>query len=224
MLNISRLFGKSPFSPLQTHMEKVADCIKKLQEILHSLLKNDHESLVSLVAQLSKLEHEADLTKNTIRNQLPKSLFLAIDRSDLLEILTIQDDISDKAEEIGHLIILKPLATVELLSTELKSFFSKNIEAFFEVYQIMKEMDNLLEASFGGMEAQKVKTMIDQTAYKEYESDLLKHRLMQILFEKGKTLSAPDFFQWMKVIEEIGSISHICENLAMRIRSLLELN
>lgn len=224
MLNISRLFGKSPFSPLQTHMEKVHACMKKLEEIVTNLLQLDIKDLTDKAVALSKLEHEADLTKNDIRNQLPKSLFLAIDRSQLLDILSIQDSIADKAEEISQLLIMKKIDPIDHLAQDLQDFFSKNMEAFLDVYHIMKEMDNLLEASFGGMEAQKVSLMIDQTAYKEYESDLLKRKLLQAFFNKATALSAPDFYLWMKFIEEIGNISHICEQLAMRIKNLLDLN
>ena len=224
MLNLARLFGKSPFAPLQTHMEKVYDCIKKLQEIFDAIVNSDYEKVETMVQVLSKLEHEADLTKNDIRNHLPKSIFLPIDRSQLLDILAIQDSIADKAEEIGHLLILKPLEPIEHSFKELKSFFEKNKEAFVEVYNIMKEMDNLLEASFGGMEAQKVKAMIDHTSYKEYESDIMKHKITKTFFEHSEHLKAPSFYLFMKLMDEIGALSHISEKLAMRIRMILDLN
>src|SRR5690349_18226519 len=87
MLNIARLFGKSPFAPLQSHMKKVALCIERLADIFNALSKMDLEKIDKLVADLSRMEHEADLTKNDIRNHLPKSLFLPIDRAHFLEIL-----------------------------------------------------------------------------------------------------------------------------------------
>ena len=42
MINIARLFGKSPFAPLQNHMQKVALCMKKLSAIFESLHKMDY--------------------------------------------------------------------------------------------------------------------------------------------------------------------------------------
>ena len=72
-MTIARLFGKSPFAPLQSHMNKVALCIEKLSKVFESLEQKD--KIQRLVADLSQLEHEADLTKNDIRNHLPKSLF-----------------------------------------------------------------------------------------------------------------------------------------------------
>src|SRR5438132_7859447 len=110
MLTIARLFGKSPFAPLQTHMNKVAHCIEKLTNVLEVLPQMEKEKIEELVTELCTLEHEADLTKNDIRNHLPKSLFLPIDRGHFLEILSIQDSIADKTEDIGILLTLRPLA------------------------------------------------------------------------------------------------------------------
>src|SRR3989344_2456887 len=102
MLTIARLFGKSPFAPLQTHMEKVSSCMSELPYLFKAILVQDQEAISDIAAKISKLEHEADLTKNDIRNHLPKSLFLLVDREALLEILSLQDALADQAEEISR--------------------------------------------------------------------------------------------------------------------------
>src|ERR1700674_4295022 len=130
MINIARLFGKSPFAPLQNHMQKVALCMKKLSAIFESLHKMDADKIEKLVADLSQLEHEADLTKNDIRNHLPKSLFLPIDRAHFLEILSIQDSIADKAEDIGLLLTMKPLEGFKDFPAQLQAFYKKSSDVF----------------------------------------------------------------------------------------------
>src|ERR1700681_624582 len=109
MLTIARLFGKSPFAPLQTHMDKVASCIGELPYLFKAFLEQDADAIQKIGEKISKLEHEADLTKNDIRNHLPKSLFLPMDRSHFLDILSIQDSIADKAEEVGILLTFQTL-------------------------------------------------------------------------------------------------------------------
>ncbi len=223
MLNISRLFGKSPFSPLQSHMQKVSICMEKLASIFEILPKADMEKIEKLSSELSKLEHEADLSKNDIRNHLPKSLFLPIDRAHFLEILSTQDSIADKAEDIGILLTLRPLEPFKDFQQDLKELFKKNLEVFYNAKQIIEEIDELLESSFGGIEAEKVKTMVEQTAYKEYSADKLQKTLMKQLFSLGDTLPSPSFYMWMRLVEEVGEISHLSERLANRIRMILEL-
>jgi predicted phosphate transport protein (TIGR00153 family) len=223
MLNIARLFGKSPFAPLQTHMKKVAVCMEKLSSIFSALSKGDRDKIEKLVTELSKLEHEADLTKNDIRNHLPKSLFLPIDRAHFLEILSVQDRIADKAEDIGILLTLRPLEKFQNFDEEIQALFKKNQEAFLDAQHIIEEIDELLESSFGGIEAEKVKAMVEQTAYKEHEADKRQRLLLKQLVSQGDQLSTPSFWHWMRLIEELGSLSHLSEKLANRIRMVLEL-
>ncbi|HPE85220.1 MAG TPA: TIGR00153 family protein [Chlamydiales bacterium] len=219
MRALTKLFGKSPFTPLKSHMEKVALCIEKLTEIFASLGKADLEPMSRA---LSELEHEADIVKNDIRNHL-KGIYLPIDRSQFLEILSLQDNIADKAEEIALLLTLYPLESLDVFANDLQEFFRKNLEAFQDVLLITGEMEELLESSFGGIEAEKVKRLVEKTAFKEYEADKAKYALTKMLFAKGQGLSTPGFYLWHRLINEVGQLSHLSERLANRIRMILEL-
>jgi predicted phosphate transport protein (TIGR00153 family) len=224
MLTIARLFGKSPFAPLQSHMDKVAGCMEKLSSVFQSLPSISSEQIEKFVTELSELEHEADITKNDIRNHLPKSIFLPIDRGHFLEILALQDSIADKTEDIGILLTLRPLALFKNFNDQLQALFKKSSEVFWDAKHIIEEIDELLESSFGGVEAEKVKEMVEHAAYKEHEVDLLQRSLMKQLFSSGETLSSPDFYLWQKLIEEVYFLANLSEKLANRIRMVLELN
>jgi uncharacterized protein len=217
MRTFARLFGKSPFAPLQTHMTRVSHCMEKLADIIAS-----HPPSEKMVQELCKLEHEADLTKNDIRNHLPKSIFLPMDRGHFLDILSIQDSLADQAENIGLSLMLRPLNSSKLRQ-DLEILFKKNFETFTSSKQIIREIDELLESSFGGIEAEKVKAMVEQTARKEHEAKMFQRTLTATLFAEGEKMSAPEFYLWAKLIEDIGNISVISERLANRIRMVLEI-
>ena len=182
MRTIAKLFGRSPFVPLQTHMSKVADCVQKVQDVFDACKAGDRKAVDKLAAQISKLEHKADVVKNDIRNHLPKGIFLPIDRANLLEILSTQDDIADKAENIAVLLTLKPLPMVDAFKDNFKAFLNKNIECFEAVYLVIQQLDELLESGFGGAEAQKVTQMVEQVALKEHEADLIQRQLLKDLY------------------------------------------
>lgn len=223
MLTILSLFGRSPFAPLQSHMEKVANCVHCLPELFDALEKKDEALLAQISEKISKLEHDADLIKNDIRNHLPKSLFLPIARESLLEILSIQDSIADKAEDVAVLVTLKPLELLPIFKQEFKLFLQKNIETFDEVNLIVKELHELVESSFGGMEAARVRSMVDEVAYREHEVDIIQRELLKNVFKAEDQLSYIQFHLWQRLFECIGSISNLSENLAYRIRTTLEL-
>lgn len=223
MLTILNLFGRSPFAPLRSHMEKVTQCVYKITELFEALQNEDFAKLEKIAAQISELEHEADLTKNDIRNHLPKSLYLAIDRSNLLEILALQDSIADKAEDIAVLITLKPVKMIDSLKPDFKAFLEKNIESFNGTRDIIKELHELLESSFGGIEAEKVRSMVDNVAFKEHEADILQRKLLKNLFKAENEMSYGTFHLWQKIFEAIAAISNLSEKLAYRVRMNLDL-
>jgi len=174
-------------------------------------------------AEISKLEHDADITKNDIRNHLPKSLFLPIDRGQFLEILSLQDTLADKCEDVALVLTLYPMTEVADLKEEIQVYFEKAKIVYKSAVRIIQEIDELLESSFGGQEAEKVKAMVEVTATLEHEVDRMQRALLKKLYQEGEKLSAPAFTYWATLIQEIGLFSHTAEKLAHRIRMVLEL-
>ncbi len=223
MLTILSLFGRSPFAPLKSHMEKVGTCVHQIPLLFAALEKKDMKELERIAALISEYEHQADLMKNDIRNHLPKSLFLPIDRSHLLEILAIQDNIADAAEDVAVLLTLKTMEMLPSFKSDFIAFLNKNIESFDGTLLIIKEMHELLESSFGGLEAEKVKSMVDEVAFKEHEADLIQRKLLKSLFKAENEMSYGTFHLWQKIFEAVASISNLSEKLAYRVRMTLEL-
>lgn len=224
MLNaLLNLFGRSPFAPLQSHMEKVSSCVHFLPELFVAIDQQDNGAVEQIAAKISEFEHSADLTKNDIRNHMPKGLYLPIDRSHLLDILTIQDRIADAAEDVAVLTTLKPLSLLPSFKGEFQEFLNKNIDAFNEAHRIIKEIDELLESSFGGMEAEKVRTMVEEVAFKEHEADILQRKLLKKLFQSEDEMKYSSFDLWQRIFQAVAAISNLSENLAYRVRMTLEL-
>ncbi len=223
MRGFSKLFSRSPFAPMQSHMEKVANCVEQLGELYNAFTAGDFDRMVQLAEEISELEHMADLTKNEIRNSLPKGIFLAINRGDLLEILALQDTLADKAEDIAILMTLKPLKPVPEIEAEFKPFLVKNMDAFHMSHRIIRELDELLETSFGGKEAEKVNDMVEQVAFMEHEADVMQRQLLKKLFSMNDSLHYSDFILWMNILQGIAALGNLSEKLANRIRMLLEL-
>jgi len=220
MQTLARLFGRSPFAPLQTHMEKVAVCVHEIKLLFDALKRKDYEGLQKIAEHISKLEHDADLTKN---DHLPSGLFLPIARQNLLEILSLQDNLADCAENIAVLLTFRNLEILPSFENEFLAFLEKNLETFEEVYHIIQEMGELVESSFGGPEAQKVRKLVHAVAFKEHEADLLQRQLMRKMFQESDKMATPSFFLWMRVTQEIETLSDESEQLANRVRMILEI-
>jgi len=223
MLTIAKLFGKSPFAPLQTHMAKVASCMSELPALFQSLIDQKIEAIQQISCIVSRLKYEADLTKNDIRNHFPKSLFLLVDRSALLEILSLQDSLADQAEEIALRAGMRKFTLLPEMNEEFSALCKKSLEAFWLANQVIKELEELIESSFGGIEAQKVKGMVDQIAFCQDETSKLQNQLKRRLYQGGDAMTHPVFHLCLTLIEEIACLASLSEKLGNRIRMLLEL-
>ncbi|KAA3610469.1 MAG: TIGR00153 family protein [Calditrichaeota bacterium] len=221
---MENLFSRSPFTPLQTHMEKVAKCVNKLDDLYEAFVKNDSELLLKLTDEISDLEHSADLTKNDIRSNLPRGLFLAINRADLLQILSLQDSIADAAEDVAVIMTLKKIEPIKGLKAELKAFLDKNTGAVESVHQIIHELERLLQSSFGGAEAKRVKQMVNDVAFLEHEVDIMQRGILKKLYNMETKLDYASFNLWINIIQTVSSLSNLSEKLAYKISSLIETN
>ena len=223
MRTLAKLFAKSPFAPLQKHMQDVNECVKKVKEIFEALEENDSKSVSRISEEISKLEAIADTTKNELRNHLPGGLFMPVSKAALLEILSLQDDIADDCEDIGILLTLKDLTLKDIFKDDFKSFLNKNFETYELVKEIIDEFDNLLETSFTGREAEKVRSMVSNVALKEHETDLTQRKLLKNIFSKEDQFTHAEFQLWLLILREIRTLSNTSEKLAHRIRNLLDL-
>ena len=223
MRTVAKLFGRSPFVSLRLHMEKVAECVDALGPLFDAFRAGDHEALAAQAKVVSKLEHKADLVKNDLRNHLPKGLFLAIDRANLLSILSMQDSIADQAEDIAITLTLKPMPMFPAFEERFEELLSKNIEAFHGVRAIIEQLDDLIETGFGGAEATRVNEMVEGVALLEHEVDKIQRALLMSLFEHEDELSKGAFILWSQLFNELAGLSNISENLANRVRMTLVL-
>ena len=121
------------------------------------------------------------------------------------------------------LLTLAPLELSDTFRTEFLEFLQSNIASYDLVHAVVRELHELLEASFGGNEAEKVKNMVEQVASKEHEVDLLQRKLLKKFFSKAEEMPQTAFHLWQKIFEAVGAISNLSESLANRVRMTLEL-
>ena len=222
MRNIISVFGRSPFVPLQMHMEKVVECVEQVPKIIEAYRQGNDKEVESIADKISKLEHQADQIKHDIRNSLPRGLFMPVDRTKLLKILSLQDGIANRAEDAAVLLTFKQAKRFEGLDAAFDTFMEKCLETFDLARSIIELLDELLETGFGGLEANKVNELIDRVSLKEHEADLSQKELVRLLPAHEDNISYGDFFLWTRVIQQVSGIADRSDKLAATIRNTLE--
>ena len=221
MRSIAKLFGRPPFGPLQEHMRKVRECCEKVPELFEVVKEGDFERLRELQREISRLEWEADEIKNDVREPLPRSIFMPVDRADILDVLSAQDAVSDCAEDVADLLTLRPLPFLESFNPEFEVFLDQVIVCCRLGAAITEEMDKLVEASFGGPEAAKVLEMVNELCEEEYKSDRLHRAFIRKLFIIEDQTDPISVMMWYQVSEKVANLANYSERMANRVRLLL---
>ena len=218
---ISKLFGKSPFEPLHQHMLKVKECVNLVKPLMESFLNAKEDKVKEYAKKIFKAEHEADLVKKDIRNNLPKSLFLPVARDDILSFLKEQDNIADSAEDLAALLILRKMAVPVELKEELKGFVDKVLKTYEGAMKVSSEIKLLAETSFGGVEARRVMDLIEQVKVYEFEADKAQMKAAKKLFAIEKKLDPVSVMMWLHIFKELGNLANHAENAGDRMRMML---
>ena len=216
---ISDMFGTSPVRPLQKHMSKVQVCVEQLVPFFDAVLSQNWGEANNCRSEIARLENEADDLKRALRLNLPKSLFMAMSRRDLLEVLTMQDKIANKAKDIAGLIIGREMIFPESFGPLLKEFIQRSVEASAQAQTATNELDELVETGFRGKEVQLVESMIKTLDKIESDTDKIQVQVRNELFAIESTLNPVEVMFLYRIIDWIGDLG----DLAQRVGSRLEL-
>jgi predicted phosphate transport protein (TIGR00153 family) len=218
MVSIFSLFSKSPFGPIQKHMQMVDSCVRALSELLVDLTENSGDKVMELAEKVSKLEHDADLIKNDIRDHLPTSLFMPVDRRDLLEVITNIDAIADVAEDTARLIVMRRMEFPEELKPRFKEFTEAVFSTSSMAHNIVVLLDDLLASSFAGSQSEKVLNMIKNLGQEEHRADIAGEKLLQEMFKIEDRLKPLDIIWWLKIFGKLGDVANASEKMVNRLR------
>ncbi len=221
MRAIVQLFSKSPFGPLQEHLKKVGDCVELVKPLFQALLDNDDESLRSTAKQISKLEHSADEIKNEIRDNMPRNIFMPVNRSDFLNLLSQQDSIADTVEDIAFLLTVRKTNCPESWRDSLLSYVHKCVNVFNETSEIYESLDSLVQSGMTGSEASAVLKKINDIGLKEWEVDKTQFEMLSNMFSMEDEMKPADLFWWSKIFKELGDIGNYSEKSVNSIRMMI---
>ena len=218
---IGSLFGTSPVRPLQTHMASVQACITELPEFFKAVINEDWKEAAKQQKKISKLEHEADDLKKSLRLHLPKSLFLPVSRRDLLEVLTMQDNIANKAKDIAGLILGRKMIFPEGIGDKFVEFVERCIDASAQAQKAINELDELVETGFGGNEIKVVSAMLKKLDKIENDTDKIQVTIRSTLFKIERDLPPIDVMFLYKIIDWTGELADISQKVGSRLQLML---
>ncbi|MDF1758514.1 MAG: TIGR00153 family protein [Legionellaceae bacterium] len=221
MGNIFNMFGPSPIRPIEQHMHKTYLCAKQLLPFFEEVLKQNWSAAEKIRDSIVSLEKEADIIKRDLRLNLPTGLFLPVSRTDLLELLRVQDKIANKAQDIAGLIIGRKMVIPEELAPSLMPFLNRCLDAAKQACKAINELDELLESGFRGSEVNIVSEMIVTLDKIEHDSDEKLANIRQRIFQLEDQLGAIEVIFLYKLMQWIGDLADHAQTVGARLQILI---
>jgi uncharacterized protein len=217
----TRLFGRSPIAPLQDHMKISAECASELPSYFESVFMEDWPAAHIKNDKICALEEEADRMKRRIRANLPRGLFLPVSRSDLLELLQMQDRIPNRSKDIAGIILGRQMAIPEEVRSLLADFLKVSVSATFFALKVLDELDELVESGFSGQEIELIEKMLGSLSDVEHESDVKQVEVRSMLLSIERDLNPVDVMFMYRVIDWIGDLADDSQTVGNRMLYLI---
>jgi len=212
---------KTPFSQLYNHMQIVKACIDELGEGLEKYYKGDYKGFSDIAKKISDYEEQGDVIKSNIRNHLPNSLFMPVDKGKYLRALREQDAILDHAHK---LVCMLDMRKTKIPKTLLPGFVDhlKSVASTVEAMeQAVGNIMDLIETSFVKKEREQTKDFIHIVQRKEHEADEIKYEVTRKLYKLESKLKPMDTYHLLKIIDWVDDIADHAENVTDWLRAMI---
>ena len=215
------ILAKNPFRSLKEHMTKSLLSAEKTRDLFKALFAKDVDSVNRISKEISKIEHECDVIKQKIRANLSKSVFLPVERRDIMNVLSNMDSIADNAEDIGVLLTMRWMELPKELEPVFWNLLESNVAVVRDASKVIEALDNLLEAGFSGPDASKVRVQIDEIDRLEHVADKMQDMFCKGLFAKEDEIKPAALFMWLKIGNKVGNLANSSERMVNYIRLML---
>jgi predicted phosphate transport protein (TIGR00153 family) len=218
---ISNLFGKSPIKPLQEHMLMAVGCAAQLEPFFDAVVTNKWPKASKIFDQIADKENRADELKKQFRLNMPKSLFMPVSRTDLLNILAQQDEIANIAKDVSGIVLGREMNIPAALQADLIGFVKGAVETCEKALKAINELDELLETGFTGQEVKFVQKLIRDLDTQEQKVDKRERKLRHRLFKLEADMPAVDVMFLYSTIDNIGAVADTAERVGNSLELLL---
>ncbi len=208
----------SPLDGLIDHYQKIHSCVDFIHESLECYLSGGTcREFQELVEQVDRLEGEADKIKRSIRNKMPRRLFMPVDKTLFLNYTRAQDNILDAAQE--------GLSWLSMRVVEVPADTQKGMVLFLD--DVMSSVTLLGPA---------LKSTIQLIYAEELDRQAVKDKLRAVRRQRDKVFKAKgpliaaiynqdrdfkDIYQLIHFVQQMDAMSDNAGNCAEILRSMI---
>ncbi|QOR37612.1 TIGR00153 family protein [Billgrantia diversa] len=216
----SAMFGRSPFQPLLAHIAKSNECADQLLPFFEATLVGDWDEAAKVRETVTQLEHDADSLKTELRLNLPNTLFLPVSRTDLLDLISVQDKIANKVRDITGIMLGRRMQVPAELAQPMRDYMQTAVACVAQARQALEELQDLLESGFGRHVSDVMQNLIRELHILEQKADQQQIDIRRRLFDLEDQLKPVDVVFLYKIIDWVGELSDRAERVGSRLQIL----
>lgn len=218
---LSGIFGASPVRPLQEHMKQILECAKVLPEFTRAVIAGDAAQRDAHLQRIIDLEHKADALKKDLRLHLPTSLFMPVDRRDVLEVLTMQDRVAGGVRDVAGIMVGRRMEIPQPMTAGFQEMVETCVAACEKACEAIRELDELIETGFNKKERKRVNKILHQLDGIEHETDQQLIALYRALYALEGSLPPVQVMFLYRVFDKTAGIADRAQRVGSRLQLML---
>lgn len=213
------LSAKNPMEGLTKHYDKIAECIQIINDSVECYVTNGTtcKEFKELTEQIDIVEAEADKIKRSIRNHLPRSLFMSVDKTLFLNYTSSQDNVLDYAQNALHWLAMRRV--------EIPVEYQKDIIALIsEVNEIATSLGPALKATIALINGRSLDREGTKNAFRKVRGlrEKVKHLEKQLSHKiYTSDMDFKDIYQLIHFVDCIDEMAHAAESCADILRAMI---
>ncbi len=219
---ISQLFSRSPFRCLHDHANETGACLRQLQVQVEAALSNDREAVVGHFDGVQSHVLVGRAIADEVFHILSRrGRMLSVCREDILSTVDTQNLMLCGCREIASLIAAHPLSLPDDARQQFRTYVCEVLELSILATHVVSEVDVLVEVCFGGPEADRVDSLIDEVQLRTTKINLARNRLLRTMYSCDREVCPPEHDFCLHLLAEVGHIGDLADKLTSRFRLCL---
>lgn len=206
---------------MQQHIVKAYSCAQLLLPFFEAAYNCDYKTAEKVRKDITELEREADTLKKDIRKHLPNSLFMPVPRSDLLELLSMQDRIANRAKDISGIMLGREMTIPKSVQPLMMKYLKAAVNTAKRAKNALDELDELYETGFSSKEVDLVGNLLKKLDDQEHRTDEFEIEMRRSLKAIENNHPPLDMMFLYRVIEQIGDLADVSQRVGSRLQILM---
>jgi len=211
---IGGVFGRRPFGPLHEHVLKVTASLEAFSKMMGHFIEGDFQEAHRASVRVHDMENEADTIKNEIKRRLSGSIFNAVERSEILQLLRAQDNLSDRANSVAKTVSIRNTEVPAALRTPLKELTGQVVKTCADYARIVRDLQNFERNPTRHEQLEEITSAVEKVHYDDHVAGAMRTELLKKLFEMESKLQPLTILMLKDIIERTSSITGFAENAA----------